>query len=174
MRREKTIIVEELVNRLNASPFLILVDYKGMSVAHMTELRKRLRGAGAECKVVKNRALKLAAQQTGLPEFKEMLKGQVALITGAKDVAATAKVLKVFQSEFEKPQVRLGVLDRQILEPAKVKAIADLPSMEVLRAQLLGILMTPSTGLVRILGTPASQLARVLKAGGEKKALSGP
>ena len=97
------------------------------------------------------------------------MKGQTVIIVGDKDVAATAKVLKNFIAEFQKPVMKVGVIDRAVVSTEQIKAIADLPSREVLLAQLLGVLQSPATKLVRLLNEPASSLARVLKAKSEKE-----
>jgi large subunit ribosomal protein L10 len=89
------------------------------------------------------------------------------VVTGPKDISAAAKVLKTFASEFEKPKMRFGFLDNQRFEAAQLATLADLPPMEVLRGQLLGVIQGPATKLARLLGTPAQQLARVIQARGE-------
>jgi prephenate dehydratase len=164
---DKTTIVSNLNQRLNASPFMFITDYTGLKVDQFGELRNRLHGVGAKCTVVKNTLLKRAAQEAGLPDLGE-LKGQTAIITGEKDVAAAAKVLKNFTAEFQKPTVKAGVVDRLVVGKDQIAAIADLPSREVLLSQLLGVLQAPASKLVRLLNEPASQLARVLKAKAEK------
>lgn len=164
MRPEKASIVEDISRSLQASPFLLLIDYTGMTVAHFSELRTRLRGVGAECHVVKNTLLKKALSGLGMPTAEEYLRGQTAMVTGESDVCAAAKVIKTFKSEFTKPEFRCGILDNALLSPQEVIALADLPSKEVLRAQLLGVLLAPATRLVRVLAEPGASLARVLKA----------
>jgi large subunit ribosomal protein L10 len=168
MRPEKASIVEDLQAKLNQSPFLLVADYTGLKVGQFNELRNRLAGAGAECRVVKNTFLRRAAKEAGLPDVGE-LKGQTAIIVGEKDVAAAAKVLKSFTAEFQKPIVKVGVVDRAVISGEQIKAIADLPSREVLLAQLLGTLLSPAQTLVRLLNEPASSLARVLKAKSEQE-----
>ena len=168
MRPEKASIVEDIQAKLNLSPFLLVADYTGLKVDQFSELRNRLAGAGAECKVVKNTFLRRAAKGAGLPDVGE-LKGQTAIIIGDKDVAAAAKILKSFTAEFQKPIVKVGVVDRIVVTGDQIKAIADLPSREVLLAQLLGMLQSPAQTLVRLLNEPASALARVLKAKSEKE-----
>ncbi|HMJ91963.1 MAG TPA: 50S ribosomal protein L10 [Candidatus Acidoferrum sp.] len=168
MRAEKQAISSEYIARLNSSPFFILVDYTGLRVGPMTELRKRLRGAGAEIHVVKNTIFRLAAKEAGTDITGASLAGQLAVITGQRDVSAAAKVVKTFASEFEKPKFRFGFLNNQRLEPAEITILADLPPLEVLRSKFLGLLNTPATKLVALLNTPASQLARVLKAKADK------
>ena len=167
MRPEKATIVEDLLTKLNASPFLFVTDYTGLRVDQFSELRIRLAGAGARCHVVKNTFLRRAAKDAGLPELGE-LKGQTAIIVGDKDVAAAAKVVKTFVAEFQKPIVKLGVIDRAVVSSDQIKAIADLPAREILLAQLLGVLQAPAARLVRTLNEPASALARILQAKAEK------
>src|SRR5688572_9535598 len=164
MRAEKQIITDEYKVRLNSSPFFIVVDYKGLKVLAITELRKRLAKAGAEMHVVKNNIFRIAAKEAGVAELNGALTGQVAVITGKKDVSTTAKVVKTFASEFDKPKFKFGYLNNKRMEGAELIALADLPSLEVLRAKLLGLMNTPATQLVRLLNTPATLLARVLQA----------
>ncbi len=168
MRPEKTQIVSDIQSRLNQSPFLILVDYTGLNVPKFAELRSRLVKVGAKCQVVKNTFLKKAAAEAGLPDFSAELKGQSALVTGESDVCAAAKILKSFAAEFEKPAIRLGVLDGALLGKGEIHALADLPSREVLLAKLLGLLQAPAGQLVRLLNEPASRFARLLKAKAEQ------
>jgi large subunit ribosomal protein L10 len=168
MRAEKQIITDEYKRQLNSSPFFIVVEYKGLKVLAITELRKRLSRAGAEMHVVKNNVFRIAAKEAGVGELNGSLTGQLAVITGKKDISTTAKVVKTFASEFEKPKIKFGYLNNKRMESAQIIALADLPSLEVLRAKLLGLLNTPATQLVRLLNTPATQLVRVLKAKAEK------
>jgi large subunit ribosomal protein L10 len=169
MRAEKQAITKEYLARLQASPFFIVVDYTGLKVAPLTELRRRLRKAGAEIHVVKNSAFRVAAQEAGLADLGGTLGGQLAVLTGQKDISATAKVVKTFASEFDKPKIKFGYLGNQRLEAESIGVLADLPSLEVMRAKLLGLLQAPATKLVVLLNTPASQLARVLKAKAENE-----
>ena len=169
MRAEKQYISNEYIARLNASPFFIVVDYQGLKVGHMTELRKRLGKAGAEIHVVKNSLFRLAAKETGVGDLGGTLTGQLAVVTGQRDVSVAAKSLKTFQAEFDKPKIRFGFLNNQRLESKDVVALADLPSLEVLRGKLLGLFQTSATRLVQLLNTPAGQLARVLQARVDKE-----
>jgi len=164
MRPEKPTIVEDVKQRLNNSPFLIVVDYGGMNVNHFAELRTRLAGAGAAMTVVKNTFLRRSIKEAGLPDLAAHLSVQTAYVTGDKDICSAAKILKTFASEFEKPKIRAGILDNAVLDTPQVIALADLPSKEVLQAQLLGMLLQPATKLVRTLNEPAASLARVLQA----------
>jgi large subunit ribosomal protein L10 len=170
MRPEKQNLTKEYLARLNASPFFIVVDYKGLNVGHLTELRKRLIKAGAEIHVVKNSIFRLAAKEAGVADLNGSLAGQMAVVTGQRDISTAAKVVKTFGSEFDKLKVHFGYLNNQRLEQTAVMTIADLPSMEAIRGQLLGVLNAPATKFVRLLNTPASQLARVLQARKDKLA----
>jgi|ERR1700677_944543 len=168
MRAEKQILTKEYAGRLNASPFFIVVGYQGLKVAHLTELRKRLQQAGAEVHVVKNSIFRIAAKEAGVAELNGSLTGQMAVVTGQKDISAAAKALKNFAAEFDKLKVKFGYLDNQRVEEAGIIALADLPSLDVLRAKILGLLNAPATKLVTLINTPATMLAQVIKAKAEK------
>ena len=170
MRSEKKLITKEYVSRLNASPFFMVVDYKGLTVGQFTELRKRLNKGGSEVHVVKNSILGIAAKEAGVADLAGTLAGQLAVVTGQRDISAAAKTLKTFQTQFDKPKLKFGYLQRQRLETSDLMALADLPSIEVLRGRLLGVLQAPAAQLVRLLNTPASQLVRVLQARVDKGA----
>ena len=105
---------------------------------------------------------------SGFPAGDGKLTGQTAVVTGKKDVAPVAKAFKTFVTEFKKAMLKLGFIDRAAVSPAELEALADLPPGDVLRAQLLGLLMSPATKLVRVLNEPASSLARVLNAKASK------
>ncbi|MBU6410335.1 MAG: 50S ribosomal protein L10 [Verrucomicrobia bacterium] len=168
MRAEKQTLTKEYAARLNASPFFIVVGYQGLNVGHMAELRKRLAGAGAEVHVVKNSVFRIAAQEAGVADLNGTLAGQLAVVTGRKDVSAAAKALKNFTAEFEKLKVKFGYLNNQRLEEAAIVALADLPGLDVLRAKILGLLNAPATKVATVIQTPARQLARVIQARVEK------
>lgn len=164
MRPEKPTIVEDIKIRLNNSPFLIVVEYGGMNVNHFAELRNRLATAEASLTVVKNTFLRRSIKEAGYPELDIHLTGQTAFVVGEKDICASAKIIKTFSAEFEKPKIRAAILDNSILDTDQVLALADLPSKEVLQSQLLSLLLQPATQLVRTLNEPGASLARVLAA----------
>lgn len=171
MKAEKTLLIENLLSRVNASPYFFVVDYTGLKVDKFAELRKRLAGAGAEMHVFKNTLVKKAAERAGYPgDIGAHLVGQTAVVCGGQDVCAAAKVMKNFAAEFEKPALKAGVLDGRLLDASGIKVLADLPSKDVLRATLLGVLNAPASKLVRLLNEPAASLARVLKAKSEAAA----
>src|SRR5689334_23149212 len=169
MRPEKAHIVADLSEKLNRSLFLLVTDYQRMNVNHFGELRNRLAPMGAEVHVVKNSFLRRAVTASDLPDITEQLTGQTAVVTGDKDIAPVAKVLKTFAAEFQLAALKIGVVGRDVLSAADVESLADLPTREVLQGQLLGLLMLPATNLVRILNEPASALARILQAKADKE-----
>ena len=164
MRAEKLALTKEYAARLNASPFFIVVNYQGLKVGPITELRKRLLKAGAEIHVVKNSIFRLAATEAGVADLTGSLVGQVAVVTGQRDVSSAAKVVKNFNAEFDKLKIQFGFLNNNRLTPSDLIALADLPPLEVLRGKLLGLLNTPATRLAAIINTPAGQLVRTIQA----------
>ncbi|MBM3859422.1 MAG: 50S ribosomal protein L10 [Verrucomicrobia bacterium] len=171
MRAEKKVIVEELSKQVGASPFVLMAEYRGLTVQQFSSLRRKLRAVQAECRVVKNTILRHAAKEAGLPSIDAALTGMTAVVMGGakSDISAAAKILKQFTKEFEKPTVKLGVMGQQVLTPGQVAAVADLPSLDVMRSMLIGLIQSPATKLAVVLGAPAAQLARVLKARAEKE-----
>ena len=169
MRTEKKFISEEYVTRLNSSPYFIVMDYRGLTVTNFTELRKRLRGAGSELHVVKNSIFRVAAKEAGVADLKGALAGQLAVVTGKKDVSAAAKILKAFSSETSKGTVQFGYLNSKRIENQELMELADLPSIDVMRGRILGMLQAPAATLARLINTPGSQLARVIKANADKQ-----
>jgi len=168
MRVEKLNLTKEYVARLNGSPFFIVVSFQGLNVGQLTELRKRLFKVGSEFHVVKNSVFRIAAKEAGIADLGGTLTGMVAVVTGQKDVSAAAKTLKNYAAEFDKLKISFGFMGNQRLEKDSIVALADLPSIEVLRSKLLGVINAPATKLVVLLNTPGSQLARVIKAKSEK------
>ena len=164
MRPEKASIVSDLTEKMKKSPFVLVADYQKMNVGHFGELRNRLAPVGAEMHVVKNTFLKRAMSDSGFPDVSDKLVGQTAVVTGEKDVAPVAKILKAFAKEFKTTALKIGLIDRAVVSTADVEALADLPPSEGLLAQLLGLLMAPATRLVRVLNEPASAFARLLNA----------
>lgn len=168
MRPEKATIVSELTEKMKKSPFVLVADYQRMNVAHFGELRNRLVPVGAEMHVVKNSFLKRAMADSGFPDVGDKLTGQTAVVTGEKDVAPVAKILKAFAAEFKTTALKIGLIDRAVVSTADVETLADLPSREVLLSQLLGLFLAPATRLVRVLNEPASAFARLLNAKASK------
>jgi large subunit ribosomal protein L10 len=169
MRPEKTSIVSDLAEKLNRSPFVLVTDYQRVKVDQFGDLRNRLAPAGAEVRVVKNSFLKRAMSDSGLPDVADKLTGQTAIVLGQKDVAPVAKILKTFAAEFKVAALKIGIVDKSVVSAKEIEELADLPSREVLLAQLLGLLLSPATKLVRLLNEPAASLARLLNAKGQQE-----
>jgi len=163
MNPDKKYIVDELLERLNNSPFLVVVDYVGVTVPEFAELRGALAETGAECHVAKNTFVNIALKQAELPEI-DGLKGQTAFVTGETDVCGAAKVIKEFSKKNKKAEIKSGILDGKALSKEEVLALAELPSREVLLATLLGVINAPAQKLVATLNEPAGSLARVINA----------
>src|SRR5271169_6663787 len=163
MRAEKQILTKEYAARLNASPFFIVIGYQGLKVSHFSELRQRLQKAGAEVHVVKNSIFRIAAKEAGVAELNGSLAGQMAVVTGQKDISAAAKALKNFGAEFDKLKVKFGYLNNLRLEEAGIMALGVLPGLDVLRAKFWGLRAPPAKTLGGLINTPASQRAKVIK-----------
>ena len=169
MRPEKTSIVSDLSEKLKRSPFVLVTDYQRMKVGDFSELRNRLAPIGAEVHVVKNNFLKRAMTDSGFPDAGETLIGQTAVVTGENDVAPVAKIFKTFATEFKIAALKIGFVEQAVLSAEELEKLAELPAREVLQAQLLGLLLSPATRLVRLLNEPGSALARLLNAKAEKE-----
>src|SRR5207237_6741494 len=129
--------------KLIRSPLVVVSDYQGMKVDQFGDLGNRLAPTGAEVRVVKNSFLKRAMSDSGLPDVADKLSGQTAIVVGEKDVAPVAKILKTFAAEFKIAALKIGIVDKSVLSAKEIEALADLPSREVLLAQLLGLLLSP-------------------------------
>jgi large subunit ribosomal protein L10 len=169
MRPEKASIVSDLSEKLKRSSFVLVTGYQHMKVGDFGELRSRLGPVGAEVHVVKNNFLKRAMSDCGFPDVSEKLVGQTALVTGGKDVAPVAKIFKTFATEFKIAALKVGFVDRAVLSTEELEMLAELPVREVLQAQLLGLLLSPATKLVRLLNEPGAALARLLNAKAQKE-----
>ena len=148
---DKGIIIENLLAKVNASPFLLVIDYTGVTVPEFTTLRAELAAAGASCMVAKNTFMSKAIKDAGLPDISACLKGQTAYITGDSDVCAAAKVVNGFAKKSKKAAWKGGILDGAELTPDKIKALGDLPSREVLLATLLGTINGAGAALARVI-----------------------
>ncbi len=151
MNPDKQIIINGLLSRVNDSPYVIVIDYTGLTVPQFSELRNRLGDNGAKCTVAKNSYMRKALSEAGLPDVGADLVGQTAFVTGNSEVFSAAKVLKNFEKEFKKPEMKVGILGTDILDSAKLKMLADIPSREAVLSQLLGLINEPATRIARIL-----------------------
>jgi len=146
---------------------VVVAHYSGLTVAEMTALRGKMRSAGASFKVVKNRLTRLALAGTEYENLADLFKGPTA-IAFSKDPVAAAKIAVEYAKTNEKLKILGGSLGTKRLDVDGIKALATLPSLDALRASLLGMLSTPATRIAGVLQAPAGQLARVLRAKAEK------
>ena len=156
MNPDKKIIINGLLDRVNASPYLIVIDYTGLTVQQFTELRNRLGVGGANCTVAKNSYLRKALAEAGMPDIGADLTGQMAYVMGEAEVFSAAKVIKNFEKEFKKPEMKVGILGNAVLDAVALQSIADIPSREAVLSQLLATILEPATRIARIVQTKFS------------------
>jgi large subunit ribosomal protein L10 len=161
-RPEKVAVVEELSQKLADSQLTVLTDYRGLNVKDITELRKKLREAGIEYKVVKNTLATLAARKQELEELESHLEGPTAIAFSFEDPVAPAKILSDFAKDHKQLELKVGVLEGQIIDADEIGNLAKLPSREVLLGMLLGAMQGPIGGFARVLAGPITGFARVL------------
>lgn len=166
-RTEKREFVASLATVFAETSFVLVAQNKGLTVADVSELRRRMRAAGASYKVAKNRLATLALEGTRFQGVSPLLKGPTA-IAWSKDPVAVAKTAVEFAKTNDKFVVLGGALGTQTLDATGIKALAELPSLETLRAQLVGLIQTPATRIAGVLQAPGGQVARVLSAYAKK------
>lgn len=169
-RPEKVAVVAEIQEKLSRSQGVVLVDYRGLNVEEVTELRKKLREAGVEYRVEKNTLVSLAARGAEVEGLDEYLAGPTALAFGYNDPVTPAKILSNFAKDHKKMELKGGVLEGKAIGKEQVKALADLPSREVLLGQVAGMLQAPMRGLVTVLSGPLRNLAYAVEAVRKKQA----
>jgi large subunit ribosomal protein L10 len=162
-RNEKAELIETLQSTLSEAAAVVVTHQTGLTVAESSDLRGRMREAGAGFKVTKNRLTKIALQGTKYEDISDLFTGPTAMGTSADPVSA-AKVLVNFAKENDKLTVIGGSLDGKVLDKAGVEALAKLPSLDELRAKLVGLLNAPATQVARVTQAPAAKLARVIQA----------
>ena len=158
----KSETIETFRSRLTGAKAAVLTEYRGLTVQQLSELRRQLKAASAEYRVVKNRLAKIAVAGSSLDGLRPHLKGPTGVAFTRQDPVALAKVLATFVRGTPAFQVKVGVLDGQVLEPPALRAVADLPSKEALRGQLVGAIQGPLAQLVGLLRAPHRELVYVL------------
>jgi large subunit ribosomal protein L10 len=166
-RIEKREAVASLASVFAETSIVVVTRNAGLTVAEVSELRRRMKVAGASYKVAKNRLARLALEGTPFGGIAPLLEGPTAL-AWAKDPVAVAKTAVEFAKTNEKLVIVGGALGAQTLSVEGIKALAELPSIEALRAKLLGVLVAPATRLVSVLQAPSGQVVRVLAAYAKK------
>ncbi len=165
--------VADLADRIKRSTIAIATDFSGLGVNQITELRRRLREADVEYRVVKNRLAALAATEAGVEGFRELLEGVTGIVFGYGEPEAAAKAVDQYVKQTRSPlRIRNGIMDGELLTAAEVNAIAVLPSKQELLARLLAQLNAPAAGLVNVLSGPIRGLAIVLQRHAEQLAAS--
>ena len=163
-KTERQATVESLTELLKGSPNVFVTDFSGLNVLRMTELRRRLRGAGVEYVVVKNTLAQRAFAANGVHSLDAHLAGPTGLVLSGKDAMAGAKVLTDFAKEFEKPAVKAGLVDGRTVTPDQVKRLAALPSREQLLGQLGGALQAPLAQFAGVMNGLLYQVVGALEA----------
>lgn len=165
-RSQKQKSVDAIAEQFSRAKAAFLVDFKGITVEDVTRLRKKLRAANSEMKVVRNTLARLAIARypEKEPALKDDFKGTNAIVFSYDDASASAKVLADFAKDVEQLQLKVGMMDNARLDENAIKRLATLPSKEVLRAQFLGLLQQPMAKFVGTLAAVPSGFARVLNA----------
>ncbi len=169
MRLEKIAILEEVRGRIDNAEFVFLVNYSGLTVTAMAELRALLRTKAARVQVMKNTFIRLALPEGVAAGLAAALSGPTAMVCGRGDASEVAKLIKGFIGTHSSVSVKGGCLNTQVLTAADVIAIASLPSREIMLSQLVGTVAAPMTQLVGVMGAKLRSLLYVLKAVEEKK-----
>lgn len=167
----KQAIVAELKEKLTGAKGAVLVNYRGLTVAQDTKLRRQLREAGVDYRVVKNTMTRIAAQEAGLEGLDAYLEGPTAMAISTTDPVAPAKIITDFVKEHKLQvlEVKAGLVEGNVIDENGVKALASLPSREVLIAKMLGSMQSPITGLVNVLQGSVRNLVYALDAVRQQK-----
>ncbi|GAB6158627.1 50S ribosomal protein L10 [Desulfotomaculum varum] len=162
-KAQKAVMLEEIKEKMSQSQVTILADFRGISVAKITDLRARLRKAGSEMKVAKNTIASIAAREIGVEGLDPYLEGPTVFAFGIEDPVAPAKILSDFAKEVKQGvDIKAGILEGKVIDANGVKALADLPSREVLLAKVLGGMQAPLYGFASVLAANLRNLVYVL------------
>ena len=165
--QEKVTEVADLKTRFEGVKTVVLTEYRGLTVRQLSDLRKQLRAVSAEYKVVKNRLARLAIASSPLDGLGTHLKGPTGIITSKEDPVAVAKALHAFARAHQALAIKAGFVEGQVLPPTELRALAELPSKEALRAQIVGAIQGGLSTLVGVLMAPQRELVYILKQRGE-------
>jgi large subunit ribosomal protein L10 len=169
-RAEKVEAVSQLTDKFARAPIAVVTEYRGLNVAQLSDLRRKLRAVDGEYLVSKNTLAAIAVKECRAAVIADMFTGPVAIAFGFSDAVSVAKVLRDFAKENEKLAIKGAVLDGESLGAKQVEQLATMPSRDELRAQLLALMNTPATNLVRLLQAPAQQMVQVLHARSQQEA----
>ena len=172
-RAQKQQWVAELKEKFGRATCVYLADYRGVDVKSANQLRRRIRREGKgdyEYRVVKNSVLRRAAVDSDVEQLLEAFQGPTAVAISYGDPVGLAKILVAFAKENEVFELKAGVFEGKAVDPGKIGALATLPSLDALRARLVGLIQAPATKLARLLSEPGAQLVRVLATRGNPEA----
>ncbi len=163
-RDAKVAVVEEITAKLNKAQSVVMADYRGLTVAKDTELRRRLRQAGVDYEVLKNTMTRRALEKAGLPSMDEFLAGPTAIAFGYDDPTVPVKILSDFAKDNKQLELKAGIFGGRGYNGAQMREIANLPPRPVLLARVVGQIQWPLTGLASVLAGPVRNLAYALDA----------
>lgn len=167
-RKRKEELVSQYIEWMNKSRAMVVAEYIGLSMSDIDELRRKVRETGGEFHIVKNTLGKVAFDTAGVEYPEHYLDGSTAIVFAFQDAPATAKAVIEFARASDFVKIKGGYLDKSPIVADDIKALADLPPLPVMRAQLLGTILAPASKLVRTLAEPGRQVAAVIKAYSEK------
>ena len=173
LRKDKEALVEEMTRLLTDADTLLVSDFRGLKVSELSELRGKLREHGATFSVLKNTLARNAAQRVGREQLVSLLSGPTAITICGEDPVGAAKALADYGRTHKQLVVRGGLLQNALIDADSVKALATMPSREVLLAQVVGTMAAPMTGLVTVLQGTISGFVRALNQVAEKRAAAG-
>lgn len=173
VRSDKIDLVNQVTDKLKASQSVILTDFRGLTVAEITTLRRELRQRGVEFKVIKNRLGKRALQDAGCDSLDAYLKGNTAWAFGLTDAVEPAKVLSRFAKEHDKLVIKGGLLESRRIDAAMIGQLASLPGRKELLGRMAGVLKQPATKVALVMQATLTQVARAFQALADKKAAAG-
>ena len=165
--QEKAESIEEFKSRLDGAKTVLVTEYRGLTVAQLSDLRKQLRGVSAQYKVMKNRLAKLAMTDTDLAKLGPHLKGPTGMVISKEDAVAVAKALHTFARTNQALAIKAGFVDGQVLPASELKALSELPSKETIRAQIIGAIQGPLVQIASLLQAAPRELAFVLSERGK-------
>jgi large subunit ribosomal protein L10 len=165
---QKAAVIDELTEQLSRANLAILTDYRGLNVGDIQGLRAQLRPQNAEFHIAKNTFTRIAAERAGINGLEPVLEGPLALVFAYGDMAGPAKTISDFARTSRILTIKGGVLESQFINPAQVEDVASLPSREVLLGKLVGMLASPMSRMVGVLGGPSRSVAYVLNSRAEQ------
>lgn len=160
---EKAETVAAVHEKFKAAKMAIVTEYRGLSVAQMTRLRREIRGAAGEYQVIKNTLVRRALKDTAYGSLERLLEGPNGWVFAYDDPVLLSKTLVKFVDEIEKLSIKGAVFEGELMDPAKVKVLAQMPSKPELQAKLLALMQAPATQLVRLMQEPGARVVRLLE-----------